>query len=194
MGGPTTEVAWRVRTITARDALVVSVPEVGKLVLVLEDGAGLYRAISAGTGSAIWEAASATALGAPGLFELTHTYTFADAEFDVAAVSAAVDFGDALPDGAVVVAVYANTTVLWTDGAVGTFAMDVGISAGDDDHYTPTELNVDGATGVQAQSTFLPAGGVQLAVKVTGSVNLSTLTAGSTALRVLYCVPTSTAV
>ena len=194
----TGEVAWRVRDTTARDAIVVTVPEVGKLALVLTGSGTLYRALSAGVGSGIWEAVSPEArldtLEALGTFAYRRTFLFSDVEIDVAALTASIDFGAALPEGAIVTAVISDVTEDFTDGGAGVFSADVGISAGDADLYTPTELNIDGGIALQTQAVNVPASEIQLAVTFTGDVNLSTLTAGTVEITVLFVVPSYTEV
>lgn len=117
------------------------------------------------------------------------TFDHADTDIAVADTSVAIDFGDALPVGAIVLAVIADITQDWSDGGAGVFGADVGVSGGDADLYTPTELNIDGGVALQTQFVGIPASGVQLAVTITGDVNLDTLTTGTMVLTVLYMVP-----
>lgn len=198
-GSPTTnEIAWRVADTTARNLITVTQPEVGKLSLVLTGSGALYKAMSAGTGSSIWEPVASDArldaLEAVGVFAYRRTFAFDDAEIDVAAVTASIDIGDPLPAGAIVTAVIADITQDFSDGGAGVFGADVGVSGGDADLYTPTELNIDGGVALQSQAVNIPAGAVQLAVTFTGDVNLSTLTGGAVEITVFFVVPSYTEV
>lgn len=112
-------------------------------------------------------------------------FDHADADVALAATTAVIDFGAALPAGAVVLAVHANVTEDWTDGSSGTFSADVGESGGDDDRYTPTALDIDGGIA-ELGTQFTGLLGTQLAVTFTGSVDLDTATAGKLDLRVYF--------
>lgn len=194
-GAATSGLNWRVASVAARNALVVIPEEIGKFVQVMAGGA-VYQAIAAGTGASCWSVDSpvSTTGGGARLQALTHSFSYLDAAIDIAAQTAAINIGDPLPAGAFVLGVYANILTDWTDGGASTFAADVGIASGDDDRYTPTELNIDGGAAEQAQTVMLPAGGNQLCVTFSGSVNLGTLTGGTMDLTVIYFVPTGTAV
>lgn len=114
-------------------------------------------------------------------------FAFDDADVAVEDTSVAIDLGQPLPAGAIALAVLADN-VDWTDGGAGTFAANVGDGT-DDDKFTPTELDIDNGDARLDQQILVPAGGDQLTVTITGSVNLDTLTAGSLDLQVLYVVP-----
>jgi hypothetical protein len=116
---------------------------------------------------------------------------FDHADTDVALVdtSAEIELGDVLPDGALVLDLISDVTEDWTDGGAGTFSADVG-DGSDPDKFTPTILDWDNGIARQVQAAGpIDGGGDQLTVTITGSVNLSTLTAGKTLLTVLYVVP-----
>lgn len=182
-------VRWRVASVTERNAIVVGQDEVGMLVHVLAGRGELHPAILAGTGASCW--------GEPergGFRSYTRTFAFSDAAIDIAAVTAAINLGDPLPVGSIVMGVIADVTVDWTDGGAGVFSADVGIASGDADLYTPTALDIDGGIALLTQAQCQPASGVQLAVTFDGDVNLGTMTAGSMALTVLYVVPEALAV
>jgi hypothetical protein len=185
-GAATSGITWRVASVTALNALVVSPEEVGKFAQLLTTSGTIYQAVAAGTGAACWVSS--------GVRARTHTYAFGDADVAVAATSVALNLGNPLPTGAFVLGVYANVTVSFTDGSTGTFSADVGVASGDDDRFTPTALDIDGGVAELTQSVLLPASGTQLAVTISSSVNLSTATAGSFALTVIYFVPRSLAV
>lgn len=126
---------------------------------------------------------------------LRRTFAFDDTDVAVAATSAVITFGDPLPINAVVESVHATFTD-WTDGSSGTFEADVGVLSGDDDRFTPTALDIDGAaSGELNQTVNLPGNNsgatTQLAVKFGSDVNLSTLTGGTMVLTVYYYVPSS---
>lgn len=186
-GAATSGLYWRVASVTARDALVVLPEEVGKFVQVMAGGA-VYQALAAGVGEQCWGGEQGSSYG-----RYYRTFTFLDSDIAVADTSAVIDFGPELPPGALVVSVISNVAESFTDGDVGTFSADVGI-IGDDDLYTPTALDIDGAVAVQSQSSAQDADGVQLKVKFSGSVNLSTLTAGEVGITVLYVIPLYTEV
>jgi hypothetical protein len=118
------------------------------------------------------------------------TFAFDDTDVAVSDPTVSIDLGDELPAGAFVLAVLADITQDFTDGATGVFGADVGVSGGDSDKYTPTELNIDGGAAVQTQCVFLDASETQLAVTFTSDVDLDTLTGGSVTITVLYVVPT----
>lgn len=121
----------------------------------------------------------------------SRTVSRTDADVALAATSAVIELGDPLPEGAIVLGVIANVTADWAVSAA-TFAADIG-DGSDDDYFTPTQLDIDGGIALLQQSVCLPAGGKQLTLTITGSVNLSTLTSGSMALTVLYVVPSDKA-
>lgn len=198
-GASGNQVRWRVADVTARNAIVVAADEVGYLVRVLSGSGELYPAITSGSGAGVWGEplgdSTAVSGAANGTIQTyTRTFAFDDVEIDVAALTASVDIGDTLPAGAIVLAVIADVTVDWTDGGAGVFSADVGISGGDADLFTPTALDIDGGIALLTQTMAMPGGGEQLAVTFDGDVNLSTLTAGSMDLTVLFCVPAATAV
>lgn len=206
VGASTSEVLWRVASISARNALTVGPEDVGKLAQVLAGDGLCYPAVAAGSGAACWgdatdgsdvasaiASASAAAVAAARVQTVRRTFAFDDADVDVEAVSVDIDFGDPLPAGAFVLGVYANVTEDWTDGGSGVFFADVGVSGGDSDRFTPTALDIDGGIAELTQSVLLSADGTQLAVHIEGDVNLSTLTGGSMDLVVVYFVPEESA-
>ena len=122
-------------------------------------------------------------------------FDHADPDVALEDTTAAIDLGAVLPVGAIVLAVVADNTEAWTDGDAGTFSMDVGVSAGDDDLFTPTALDIDGGIALlNANHAPVPASGTQLAVTITGSVDLDTATAGTTQVTVLFTVPIVTTI
>lgn len=125
----------------------------------------------------------------------TRTFDHADTDIAVAAASAAIDFGSALPAGAIVHAVLANVTEAY-DNSADTFTADVGISSGDADAYTPTALDLStGVAVLTTQTVNTKASAVQLAVTITSSSgDLDTLTAGTVVITVLYFVPDETVI
>jgi hypothetical protein len=117
----------------------------------------------------------------------TRTLDHADADVALAATSAVIELGDPLPEGAVVLGVIANVTEDWAVGGA-TFEADIG-DGSDADKFTPTALDIDGGIALLTQAVFIPGGGDQLTLTITGSVNLSTLTSGIMALTVLFVDP-----
>lgn len=119
-----------------------------------------------------------------------------DTDVAVADTTASIDIGDALPAGAVIIGVTADVTEDFSDGGSGTFDADVGISGGDDDAYTPTQLAIDGGVAFLGANApqFTPAGGVQLAITLVSSVNLDTLTGGTANITVYWIQPNVTTV
>lgn len=194
VGASTSEVLWRVASISARNALTVGPEDVGKLAQVLAGDGLCYPAVAAGSGAACWgDATDGSSTTAAKVQTVRRTFAFDDADVAVAAVSVDIDFGDPLPAGAFVLGVYANVTEDWTDGGAGVFFADVGVSGGDSDRFTPTALDIDGGIAELTQSVLLSADGTQLAVHIEGDVNLSTLTGGSMDLVVVYFVPEESA-
>jgi len=112
------------------------------------------------------------------------TFAFDDADIALAATEAIIPLAGALPGGCVVVGIYADNTD-WTDGGVGTFSMDIG-NATDDNKFTATPIDIDNGNFVDNRGVYIPADADQLQVKITGSVNLDTLTAGQTELTIYY--------
>lgn len=183
-------VRWRVASLAERNALTVGQDEVGFLCHVLAGDGGLYPALRAGSGSDCWTDSALGSAGA-GISAYQRVFSFDDTDVDVADTSVGIDFGDALPSGAIVLAVIAEVTTEFTNGAEGVFTADVGESGGDDDLFTPTPINIQ-LVGPHTQSVAIPASDTQLAVSITGDANLSTLTAGEFTLTVLYCEPALT--
>lgn len=117
---------------------------------------------------------------------VTHTdLTDADAQQDF-------DFAAALPTGAVVIASYIDVTIAFTDGAAGTATADLGVSGADTDALIDgadisTAIAVlNGPKGVASDGLY---GGDTLALRVDGSVNLDTFTAGSATATAIYLTP-----
>jgi hypothetical protein len=121
--------------------------------------------------------------------EYKRVFDHADTDINVAATSAVINLGDPLPADAIVIGVIADVTQDWADAGAGTFSADVGVASGDDDRFTPTALDIDGGVAELGQTVLLQAGGTQLAVTFTGSVNLSTLVTGTMTLRVFFVQP-----
>lgn len=168
---------------------------IGHSVYVTSEAAW-YEALFEGEGSTIWQArvknGQSTALA--GVQAYTRVFDCDDTDVALAAHSAAINFGSALPTGAVVLGVIADVTEDFSDGGASTFSADVGVSGGDDDLFTPTALDIDNGVALYTQSVAIAASGTQLAVTISGSVNLSTLTTGTMTLTVLFCVPTTTTI
>lgn len=150
-----------------------------------------YEAMFEGRGLDKWElrkVAGVSVAGA-GLHSYYRLFDWENTDLEVAALFKVITFGSPLPAGAIVLSVIADITEDWGDGGAGTFGADVGVLSGDDDLFTPTELDIDSGAALQIQNLFIPAGGIQLAVRFFGSANLSTLTSGTMGLTVVYAVP-----
>jgi hypothetical protein len=120
---------------------------------------------------------------------LRRVFDHADTDVALAATSAAIDLGDALPAEAIVLGVRADNTQDWTDGVAGTFAMDVGDGATADKFNPTAALDIDGGIAVLGEFTTVHSSEDQLTVTISSTVNLSTATAGTTELTVYYVVP-----
>ena len=174
--------------------------DIGKSVYVTAAGI-LYEAMKEGQGLDKWRAdnqvaneADITALQALGIFAYRRVFDHADTDLAVAAATAAIDLGSALPAEAVELGVAADVTEAFTNG-VDAFEADVGISGGDDDAYTSTVLDIDGGIALLQQWATVKAGGVTLAVTFrSDGGDLDTLTAGTVEITVYYFVPDVTTV
>lgn len=100
------------------------------------------------------------------------------------------DFASALPANAVILGYDVRVTEGFTDGAAGTFTMDVGISGGDLDQLVDgiaigAIANLGNAPGVRPTGRY---GAITLAATVLGSVNVDTATAGALTVEVFYAL------
>jgi len=119
-------------------------------------------------------------------------FDHADSDVAVDATSVDIDFGDALPADAIVLAVLSNVTEAWDDdGPTDTWEADVGVSSGDADRYTPTPMTLDTQADLGAQVLFLDGSETQLALEIraSGSKKLNELVAGKLDLLVVFAVP-----
>jgi len=187
------EAGSTVASLTALGQFRIGPYDIGKSVYVSDTGVGdqgaWYQAMQEGAGLTKWRRVGADFTTIGNVREYLRTFSFDDVDIDVAATSAAISFGDVLPTGAVVVAVWADVTADWTDGGAGTFSADLG-DGSDPDRYTPTALDIDGGIATLGnQVLWDPSGGVQLEITFTGDVNLSTLTGGTMVFRVWFIVP-----
>jgi len=124
-------------------------------------------------------------------------FDHADTDVAVAATSADIDFGSALPTNAIVAAVLSNVTEAFDDdGPTDTYEADVGVSSGDADKYTPTPLTLDTQADLGTQVVFLAGSATQLAVQFRASDAklLNTLQSGKLDLTVLFVTPQLTEV
>jgi hypothetical protein len=141
---------------------------------------------------AVTEAKLAAAVTAQLIKGRKRVFDFADTDIDVASQSAVINLGAALPAGAVLVGVDAVVTDAFTDGATGTFDLDLGIDG--DDNLFLTNGDLDTADKISVTGMPFAVGGEQLVVTVKGDVNLSTLTAGTVEVTFFYFVPDVTVI
>lgn len=124
------------------------------------------------------------------------TRTVAHGDLTASAGTQTIDFAAALPANALVLTAYADVTVAFTDGAAGTAACDVGVKSGDADalldgiDLSTAIAKLNGPKGVADSGMY---GGVTLAVKVDGTVDVDTFTAGSVTIKVYYIIVTDVA-
>lgn len=110
--------------------------------------------------------------------------TFSRAELNAAtATTLSKTFGTIPPD-AIVLYTLQKTPVAVTDGAAGTFVLDVGDNTTADNILADGDIDA-GTTPILSESNDYVNGGTFKAT-VTGSVNLSTVTAGSIELIVFF--------
>src|SRR5262245_33400009 len=126
---------WVFDTFTELCGQLISEGDVGRTAWV-EETQLRYQALRSGHGAACWTAiagpSGANAVPSGEYQSLQRTFTFED--LDVALEEetvAAIDLGDPLPAGAIVLAVICVISQAFSDGAMGTFSADVGVSAGD---------------------------------------------------------------
>jgi hypothetical protein len=97
-----------------------------------------------------------------------------------------------IPENSIIVGCDINVTEAFTDGAAGTFTADVGVKSGDTDavldgaDLTTAIARLDSPRGVSGLPCMLFLDGATMALKVDGSVNVSTATAGALVLSVYY--------
>jgi hypothetical protein len=182
-------------TIIELEAQNICEADLGKTAFVAETGF-YYQAIRRGHGPDCWLVVAGEGgeeIDTTGrVYALRRAVDCDDTDVAVAAHSVAIDFGDPLPAGAVVIAVTADNTENWTDGATGVFTGDIG--TGGVNKYTPTSLDIDGGVAFLSQNLAQEADGVQLQILLSSNVNLSTATAGTTTITVYYIVPQMTIV
>lgn len=197
-------VGWRVADLTARNALSVARPEVGKLAHVLSTGL-FYPAVQAGSGASCWGEATddlatsevtndsdvpgaslGDALEALRFRKITRTLAFDDVDVDLAALTAEIDVGSPLSASALVLCVRVSVGTAYTDGATGAFSLDVGTAA-DPNKYTASAVDLT-SEAVTSNVLFLDAGEDQIQVTITGDVNLDTLTAGEATVDIYWAV------
>lgn len=113
------------------------------------------------------------------------SFTLADFTSLAAAVTELEkEFGDIPPD-AIIQYTKLNRTAAFTDGAAGTFDLDVGDGTTGDNILDGGDI--DGGTGkVLAATDVLLGDGGTFTAKVVGSVDLNTLTAGACELTVFF--------
>lgn len=189
-----------VADLTALAALRIGAADVGRSVYVTS-AAAWYEAMREGQGLSKWRAdnqatneAAIAALEALGVKAYRRVFDHADTDIAVAAATAAIDLGSALPAEAVVLGVSADVTEAFTN-AVDAFEADVGISGGDDDAYTASVLDIDGGIAFLQQWATVFAGPITLAVTFrSDGGDLDTLTAGTVEITVFYFVPDVTTV
>lgn len=125
----------------------------------------------------------------------TREFDHEDIDVDVVAASTGeIVLGDTLPAGATVLGAHARVTEAWSDGAAGTFDLQVGI-AGTEDLWVANG-NLDAGGSLHSAATAVPriVGAADLVVQIDGSVNLSTATAGKVTVSVLWMVPDETVI
>lgn len=193
-----------VANLTALAALRIGEGEVGHSVYVTSETAW-YEAMRPGIGLSRWRAdnlaaadaaldARLDALEALGIFAYRRVFDHADTDLAVAAQTAAIDLGSALPAEAIVLGVTADVTEAFTN-STDAFEADVGISGGDDDAYTAAILDIDAGIALLQQWATVFAGGVTLAVTFrSDGGDLDTLTAGTVEITVFYTLADITTV
>lgn len=111
------------------------------------------------------------------------------ADLTAGALNQSFDFSAALPDDAYVVGRYVDVTEAFTDGAAGTFTVDLGISGGVTDDLinggdiTTAIAKIGVPDGTRPQGWY---GADTIAVDVIGTVNVDTATAGALVAYVAY--------
>ena len=153
--------------------------------------AGLVMDVDAtGVWVAIGVANALSAAGADAKALQTISLNITDADLTDEDGSQSFDFGSALPANAVILGYDIRVAEAFTDGAAGTFTLDVGISGGDLDQLVDgaalgTIANIANAPGVRPTGRY---GNITLAATVLGSVNVDTATAGDVTIEVVYAV------
>ena len=111
------------------------------------------------------------------------------ADLTAAAGHQSFDFAAALPADAVVVGAYVDVTEAFTDGAAGTFTVDLGVSGGTTDalvnggDITTAIAKIGTPAGGAPRGWY---GGTTFAVDVIGTVNVDTATAGALTAKIAY--------
>jgi len=113
------------------------------------------------------------------------------ADFATAATTNTINTGLAIPTGAIIVGFAINVLTEFTGGSISAYDIQFG-AVGDTDSLT-ADLDVFTATGPQVGSVAIGNGLIwpasTLRAAATASHNLSTATAGSVRVTILYYVP-----
>lgn len=126
---------------------------------------------------------------------ISQVFNHADVDIAVSSPTVAIDMGDPLPTGAIVLATIGVVSEIFGGGGAVAVTADVGRAIEDDDLFTPTPINLHaGAVVTYPQFNGFPAAGYQLAVTINSDVDLDTLTGGELTVTVLYVVPSTTTV
>jgi len=119
------------------------------------------------------------------------TYSLGHAGLTTAGSSQSFDAA-VIPENSIVIGCDIDVTEAFTDGSAGTFTADVGVKAGDVDavldgaDLTTAIARLDSPRGVSGLPSMLFLDGATMALKVIGSVNVDTATAGALTLSVYY--------
>ena len=109
------------------------------------------------------------------------------ADLTAAALTQTINFAAALPASAVIIGAYIDVTAAFTDGAAGTFTVDVGVAGSD---VILNGADVTTATGkIATPAGSAPTGwygASTLTAKVIGSVNVDTATTGAMSVKIAY--------
>lgn len=115
------------------------------------------------------------------------TVTFSKAELNAAGtgVKTLSKLFGTIPPSAIILYTLQKTPTAVTDGAAGTFVLDVGDNTTADNILADGDIDAGTTPILTETNAFIAAGGTFKAT-VTGSVNLSTVTAGSVSLTVFF--------
>jgi hypothetical protein len=113
------------------------------------------------------------------------TFTLAEIKAAGAVLTLAKTFGD-IPPGAIITYTKLKRGVAVTDGAAGTFALTVGDNTTADNVMAAAAGDVDGGTSTLVVNKGAFVDGGTFKATLTGSVNLSTVTAGTFEVTVFF--------
>lgn len=179
-----------VADLTALGRTRIGPDDVGHSVYVNADSTW-YVALLPGEGLDKWRA---NIPEAGGIRSYTRTFAFDDSDVAVSSGSVSIDFGEALPAGAIVLSTSADFNQPWSDGDEGTFALNIGLTPAHE-YFTASAYDIDGGTTPAAKPVCLPTGngkGEQVVVTISSSVDLDTATEGVTTIQLVFVVPEDT--